>query len=130
MVSAQIDVAVVTVSGDDQYALAHADLGARWSFADPRRAWVPHLDAAITGRAAGQTITDGARSVDVSLSGSAVSVGGGVQYFLTPKLALDGSVLWSFGKWERATVAGQSVDVPDSESFTSSRFNVGLKLYP
>jgi opacity protein-like surface antigen len=129
MISAQLDLALVTVSEDDEYALAHFDLGARYSFADPRRAWVPHLDLALTGRAGSQTVTDGRSSVDVTLSGSALSFGGGVQYFVTPRLAIDGTLLWSHGRWDRATVGGESIDGSDSDRFMSSRFNLGLRLY-
>ncbi len=127
--AAKVDIADTQIGGS--YALGHGDLGIRYTFANSARAWVPYLNAAFTSRVASADVDNSLTSTtEVSISGPAVSVGGGVQYFFSERLALDAGLIFSGGKFSTIKVGSISVDVDDAESSNSTRFNIGLKFYP
>jgi opacity protein-like surface antigen len=134
MVYAGADLAKVTIDdpdfGESSYGLAHLDLGVRLSFANPRRALVPYLNAAFTARSASAEVTDGTQTADLSITGPAFSFGGGVQYFFSPRLALDAGLAISAGKFDKIKLNGETADIPDADDSTTSRLNIGVKFYP
>jgi len=122
-------------SDDGNFDLAHFDIGARWSFVSPTRALVPFLEAAVTGRAAGEEdviLSDDFGNLyqgDLSILGNGFSFGGGLQYFVAPKWALGGSLKWTIGEFSRVQFDNVSVDGLDLDA-TSARFNLGFTWYP
>ena len=106
------------------------DLGVRVSFANPQRAVVPYLHGAFSARSASAEITDGNQSADISLTGPSFSFGGGAQYFLSPRLALDAGLTISTGKFDKIKLDGESADIPEAGNSTTGRINVGVKFYP
>lgn len=127
--AANVDIADSDIGGS--YTLGHGDLGLRYSFANPARAWVPYLTAAFTSRIASADIDNNLLSTtEVSISGPAGTVGGGLQYFFSERLALDVGLLFSAGKFNTVKIGSISVDVDDADNSNSTRFNIGLKFYP
>ena len=123
---------ISSLAGD--YDLGHVDLGGRWHFVN-RSAFVPFVEVGYAGRVAtkqdailsdeqGNTYTG-----DLSILGGGVSFGGGLEYFVTPGIALGGAFKWTTGqftqvKFDNVTVDGLRVDA------TSARFNMGFTWYP
>jgi outer membrane protein with beta-barrel domain len=123
---------ISSLAGD--YDLGHVDLGGRWHFVN-RSAFVPFVEVGYAGRVAtkqdailsdeqGNTYTG-----DLSILGGGVSFGGGLEYFVTPGIALGGAFKWTTGqftqvKFDNVTVDGLQVDA------TSARFNMGFTWYP
>jgi len=127
--AANVDIGDADIGGT--YALGHGDLGIRYTFAKATQRWTPYLSAAFTSRLATADVETGVLSTtEVSISGPAFTVGGGVQYFFSERLALDAGLLFSSGKFNTIKVGSISVDVDDVDNSTSARFNVGLKFYP
>ncbi len=131
----QVDAANIDLdarnAGAGSYTLSHGDLGVRYTFANTARAWVPYLSAAVSSRIASASIDQTlVTSSDVTLSGPAVSLGGGVQYFFSQKVALDIGLLFSGGKFDNVKVGSLSVDLDNAENSNSTRFNIGLTFYP
>jgi len=139
MVYAGADVAKVKIRGgtgvdtdneQPDYTLVHGDIGARFSFPSPNHGFVPYLNAAVTRRSASTNL----ENQDVSVFGNGVSVGGGSQYFFTPRWALDAGVQFSPGKLGKAKVDGVKYDLKklgqDPDNVNSVRINVGMKFYP
>ena len=114
----------------DSYGLGHFDLGMRYHFTSPSRSLVPFLDAAFTGRAAVQENVDmGGETGDLSLSGTGFSFGGGLQYFVNPVLALNSSLRFTVGQFDRAQFDNVSVDDLNIDA-TTTRLNLGIVWYP
>lgn len=110
------------------YTMVHADVGARFSLERGSMA-VPYANVAISGR----VLTTEVLKEDVSLSGSGVTLGGGVQFFFNPKFALDLGLQFTAGEFDRFEIgdySGPVKDLVDVKNSTSARFNVGLKFYP
>lgn len=115
------DAANVNYSdGDGSYALAHAGLGLRGSFGSTGSALRPYVEGALMGVAA----VDG----DVTISGAGVQLGGGLEYFVSPHVALDAGLMAGPGALTKATVGGETQDFTRT-NFTSSRFNLGVVFH-
>lgn len=102
------------VLNDEEHVLVHFDLLGRFNFTNPGRAWVPFVDAGISARIAGQDdaavlVDDETQTVDLEMSGGGLTVGGGLEYYLTPAIALGASVRWTVGEF--STVKFNNVDV-------------------
>ena len=93
---------------------------------------MPYLGAWVGRRRLSTTIDDfdtGAQA-DFSLSGLAVGAGGGVQYFVSPKLALDGGLSVGVGKMGNIKVAGEKRNPPALDNTTTTRLQFGANWYP
>ena len=126
--------ASIDVEGDE-FALLHGDLGARFHFGGPSRAFIPFLDVALTGRAIAVDDLEvddgqgGTQTVDVEVSGSGFSFGGGFLYFFNPKWALDVGLKVTTGefdtvKFDNISISGLEIDA------TSARLKVGVTWFP
>jgi len=104
----------VGLEGD--FGLTHLEAGARLSF--PRRLSTT-VDDFDTGT-----------SSDLSMSGLAFGAAGGVQVFVSPKLALDGGVSLGFGKMGNVKVDGQREDWGTPDNTTTTRIRFGANWYP
>jgi Outer membrane protein beta-barrel domain len=118
-----------TIVGD--WALAHAEVGARFHFANSLRRWVPYLEVAAGGRAVSvsDASVNGQRVDDVTFSGGAVTVGGGLSAYLTRKVALDVSLKFTGGTFNKVDLGNVSINNLDIDA-SSVRFGVGFVWWP
>ena len=122
-------------SDDGNYGLGHFDVGARYHFANTKRALVPYLQAAFSARAASRddVVFDdgegGTTTGKLQVSGTGFTLGGGLQFFFTPKVALNTSLGWTLGEFSKVTFENVSVDGFDVDA-TTTRLNLGLSWFP
>lgn len=120
--------ALLNVEGDD-VGLGHFDLGLRYAWTGERRL-VPHLEAAVSGRALQQqdVVIDGEQG-DLELSGVGATFGAGVQYFVSPKFSLGATFKYSVGALDTVKFGDVSVSDVDVDANTG-RLNLGFTWYP
>ena len=134
-VFAQVDVGefdVDTAVVEGQWTMGHVDLGVRFHFANSNRSWVPYLQAAATGRFVNVkdgVINQATQSEDVTFSGGAFTLGGGIMFYFNETVAADIQLLGSGGRFTEVksgnvTVSGLEIDA------TSARFNIGVAWWP
>ena len=116
---------------DDDVGFAHIDLLLRYAFTGPTRRLVPFVEGGLTGRGLAQENADLGNGIagDVTLTGGGVTVGGGLQFHVTPKVAIGAGLKWTTGEFDRITVDDVSVKDLDIDA-TSTRFNIGITWYP
>jgi hypothetical protein len=128
---AQIDVPTGgTVLG--QWNLAHAEIGARFHFANSNRRFVPYLEGAAGARAvsvSNASISGSSNSEDISFNGGAVTFGAGMSTFFKKRAAFDVSLKWTGGTFSEVDLGDISVRNLDIEA-SSFRFGVGLIFWP
>jgi hypothetical protein len=114
-----------------EWDLGHAELGARFHFANSLRRWVPYLEASIGSRSVrvDDAEVNGQPAGDVTFSGAAVTFGGGVAVHFTRKLALDVSLRLTGGEFNKVDVGSVSVNDLDIDA-ASARFGLGLTWWP
>lgn len=127
---AEFDVDNTDVDG--KWTMGHGDLGVRFHFANSLRSWVPYLQVALSGRAVSvdDAVVLGDPEIDVSLTGGALSLGGGILFYFNQTLAADLQLLWSGGEFDRLEVGGVTVDLPNGIEAQSARFNLGVSWWP
>jgi hypothetical protein len=124
---------ISSTTGD--FDLGHFDVGARWNFASPSRSIAPFLDVAVGGRAAVENdvvLYDEAGQMhqgDLSITGTGLSFGGGLNYFVSPSWALGGALKYTIGEFSRVQFDKVSVDGFAIDA-TSARFNLGFTWFP
>ncbi len=126
----QFDVANAAVEGD--WTMGHGDLGVRYHFANSLRSWVPYVQAALTGRYV--TVTNGrvnqvTQSEDITLSGSAITLGGGILFFFNETLAADLQLALSGGRFTDVKVGTVTFNNAEVDA-QSTRFNIGVSWWP
>lgn len=121
---AGFDAANMDAIGGGDYAYGFFDLGAQFNFRSGAHALVPYIDVALSGQAA---ILDVAGD-DLTFSGAGLSFGGGVKYFVSPVLALDGALTVTRGSFNEAEYLGdrETLDVTTN----SARIGLGISWYP
>lgn len=114
-----------------EWGLAHAEVGARFHFANALRNWVPWLEVGVGSRAVqvDDAELDGNRFDRVNFNGGALTLGGGLSAYLSETLALDVSLKWTGGEFTEVDLGEVAVRRLDIEA-TSSRFGVGLVWWP
>ena len=112
----------------NQYTLTHLDLGVRYSFANANRRWVPYLNAAVTQRQERRSI--GYLNLNTAYISNAATFGGGVQRFLSRKVALDLSAQLSTGKFNKVQYGRVTEQLKHIETTNSTRVSAGIRLYP
>lgn len=127
----------VTVEAGDpdvfagNWTLGHAEIGARFHFANSLRAWVPYLEVALGGRSA--TVKDvvalNQAWEDVDVTGGAFSLGGGIYVYFSETLALEVGLKVSSGQFTQIDLGPISVQNLDIDA-QSSRFKVGIVWWP
>lgn len=118
-----------TVEGD--WTLAHAEIGARFNFANSLRSWIPFLQASIGRRSVNvrDPIVDGTPEEEVDFSGTSFTLGGGISYYLSPSWSLEAALLLTGGEFSTLRVNNVSVSGFDEDA-TSSRLNFGVRWWP
>lgn len=126
---AQFDVQNTDVEGT--WTMGHGDLGVRFHFANSLRSWVPYLQVALSGRAVSvaDAVVNQQAETDVSFTGGALSLGGGLLVYLKQTFALDLQLAWSGGEFTDVTVGNVTVGGLNIDA-QSSRFNVGVAWWP
>lgn len=123
----------ITESGTiiGSWELAHAEVGARFHFANSLRRWVPYVETSVGGRAV--TVRDaefaGQDRGNVTFNGGAFTVGTGLSAYLKPSLALDVSLKWTGGKFTEIDLGDTAIQNLDIKA-DSFRFGVGMIWWP
>lgn len=114
------------------FGLTHLEAGARLSFPIARSKAMPYVGAWIGRRSLSTTVDnlDTGASSDLSFSGFSAGASGGVQVFLSPKLALDGGLSLGVGKMGNIKVDGQRQDWGTPNNTTTTRIRFGANWYP
>ena len=112
--------------GSTGYRSSQVDLGARYRFGSPAGALRPYVEGAVTRHAALRPAPEGSEQSLRSL-GMGVTVGAGVEYYVTPRFALDVGLAHSRGRFREGALGGE---VGPRESFTSNRVQMGLTWRP
>ena len=113
----------------DEVKVGHVDVGVRLNLANSRRRWVPYGDIALTPRVVSATVVEGTERRTANFNGGALTVGGGLAFYLTESWALDVNLKWSSGEFSQVdlgSVALQNLDI-DSQS---GRFSLGVSWWP
>jgi outer membrane protein W len=111
-------------SSDGDYTLGHADLAARYSFAAPKRSFVPYLEAGLTG------IGVVASDEDVELSGGGVTGAAGFNYFFNRHIAFDLNLRYTWGELTTVKFGNTSISNSDGVGVRTARFNLGIAVFP
>ncbi len=111
---------------EDHYTLASYDLGGRFSFGGGRRWAVPYLDVAFAGFDVVQDTEEG----EVSASGTGMTLGGGMQWFIRRRLAIDASVKVSMGTLQELEVDGDVIEEELDEDILTTRLRIGVSWRP
>ena len=132
---ASLDVAKQPVAQDVDYSgtfgLAHFEVGARVNVPVGSPKAVPYVSASVGGRALAARATDEFTGdpVLMSFSGQVYVVGGGIQYFVSPRLAFDAGAELGMGSFNRYKddAGDHTIHVNSS---TSTRVRFGLNWHP
>lgn len=118
-------------SDGDSWTLSHGDLGLRYHFTGATRKFVPFIQGAFTARKGSldDVQFDDEDDVDVELTGTGFSLGGGFLYFLNQSVGLNADLKWTTGEFDKVKVGNISVDGLDIDA-TTSRINLGLTWFP
>jgi hypothetical protein len=112
------------------FGLVHAEIGVRAALSKSNPQMVPYVLGAIGRRAVGARVTDleDGEIFDMSLSGTMLTFGGGLEYKLSPKLALDGGIEFGIGMFNH--VDDGDVYTISVNSSTSTRLRAGVVWRP
>ena len=119
---------------DDDFVLVHLDLLARFNFRSGAHALVPFIEGGVSARVAGQddaVLAGGGppQTVDLEIAGGALTLGGGVHYFVSQWVALGANLQFSTGEF--STVEFNDIEIEGFElDATTARLNLGVTLYP
>ncbi len=113
------------------WELAHAEVGARFHFANSLRRWVPYVETSIGTRAVKVRDAEfaGQSRGNVTFNGGAFTLGTGLSAYLKPSFALDASLKWTGGKFteiDLGDTALQNIDI----NAASFRFGLGFIWWP
>jgi opacity protein-like surface antigen len=133
MVFASADIAKQAADrfGTGNLGLTHIDLGARVGIpVNPTSRVLPYAMGTVGHRSLGTTIVadDGTRA-HLSYSGLSFGVGGGLQYFMSPRFAVDGGVNVGFGKFGTVKLDGHTVPEVKAPNSTTARAMFGVNWY-
>ncbi|HEX8392334.1 MAG TPA: outer membrane beta-barrel protein [Longimicrobium sp.] len=124
------DFATVEPQDEDlegpRYQLGTGEIGLRVSFRDAGRSWRPYLTAALSA----VVTNDDVEGDEVSVSGAGLTVGGGGQYFLSRRLAVDAGLNATMGSFSTIEVNGDRDDLQEGIGFIHSRMHLGLSWHP
>jgi hypothetical protein len=132
---AGVDIAkqgINEVGLDGDFGLTHIEAGARLSFPITGSKLMPYIGGWVGRRSLTTTVDDfeTETSSDLSLSGFGGGASGGVQFFVSPSLALDGGVSLGIGKMGNVKVDGHKEDWGTPNNTTTTRIRFGANWYP
>jgi hypothetical protein len=123
----------INVTGlDGNFGLTHLEAGARYSFPISRSKVLPYVGAWVGRRSLSTTVTNliTGEQADLSFSGLSVGASGGMQLFVSPKLALDGGVSLGIGKLGNIKADGVRQNWGTPDNTTTMRLRFGANWYP
>jgi hypothetical protein len=120
--------------GDGDVTLTQAFLGGRFNIGTSDKRWIPFLDGGLGVRSLQQKDaqfcdTSGCTTSDISFSGAAFFLGGGVSFYMTRSLALTGAAHWGVGEFSDVKVDNVTVSGFEADA-TTARLNLGITWYP
>lgn len=113
------------------WGMGHVDLGVRVHFPGAERSAVPYLEGSLTGRLVDVSELSESSSFgvdEISFSGGALSLGGGVMVYATQTLAIDLGLLVSTGGFSDPTLQDAIQKGLDLNT-TSTRLNIGVRWW-
>ncbi|MBV6520147.1 MAG: hypothetical protein MNPFHGCM_00252 [Gemmatimonadaceae bacterium] len=118
-----------SITGD--WALAHAELGVRFHFANSLRRWVPYVETSLGSRAVSVKNAEvrGQTANDISFSGGAFTFGTGLSAYLKETMALDVSLKWTGGEFTKIDVGNLAIKNLEVDA-NSFRFGLGIVWWP
>ena len=108
----------------DGYGLLYLDAGARFHFRTDARL-VPFLEA---GANVLGVWFDNEQNEEAQYGGLSASLGGGILYFVSPQVGLEGSALFNAGGLMTSEIGG--VERDEDIALAGVRLQVGLSVYP
>jgi hypothetical protein len=114
------------------WAMAHADFGVRFHFANSLKTAIPYLQGAFSVRAVSLTdipTSNPLSGSDVTFSGGAFTLGGGFMLYFAESAAFDIGLLFSGGEFTQITVGNTTQSGFDIDT-QSTRFNLGVSWWP
>ncbi len=113
------------------WSMGHAEIGARFHFANSLRRWVPYLETSAGARAVSvsDASVNGQNAGKVTFNGGAFTVGGGLSTFFRRTTAFDVSLKWTGGEFtevDLGSVALRNLEI-DASSF---RLGIGIIWWP
>lgn len=130
---AGLDAASMNGAGGVDYGYGLFDIGGQFNFRSGANALVPYLDVALTGQAAvfeDSGTVFGEPGAEITFSGAGLTFGGGLKYFVSPVLALDGSLTATVGSFTTVEYDGVSVSDDEGIDANGARFSFGISWYP
>lgn len=102
------------------------DIALRASFLGEHSPLRPYLTSGITG------VAESPRPDDTGMvkSGGGITIGGGLQYFTSPKVALDAGLLFTSGSFTGVEVDGEKYEYDEGLGFSHSRLQLGITWRP
>lgn len=123
------DALSVFARGSTGYRSSQLDVGARYRLGSPAASLRPYAEGAVTRFGSAGGAPAGAPAVQSPRAwGVGVTVGAGVEYFISPRLALDLGVSHSRGAFDERPVEDGGAGFRDT--FTSSRLQLGVTWRP
>ncbi|MGI9625915.1 MAG: outer membrane beta-barrel protein [Longimicrobiales bacterium] len=107
------------------WELGYADLGLRVHLADSRRRLVPYAEGAVGTRGVAADLDSGSGPQRVNFNGGTLSVGAGLNVYVSEYWALDANLRWSKGSFSDVTVGGTPV-AGSVVSADSARLKLGV----
>lgn len=121
------------LEGQPDYSLGFGDLGVRYVFSGDEARWRPFAEAAFSRIEADTQMPDFDQSgtMDVRMSGPALTLGGGVSYFTTRAFALGAALRLSGGKFDEAKLENVTIDLEgdDRIDVRTARFELRGTYY-
>lgn len=111
---------------EDDYTIGIGEFGARFHFTGSKNRIVPYADVALQG-----VTVQYDKEFELSFSGGALGLGGGLMYYFNNALALDLGLRGSFGAFSEVKYEGVGFEIDkDNFEFTVARLSVGLSWFP
>src|SRR5262249_8092169 len=107
---------VTGLEGD--FGLSYLEAGARMSFPMRGSKLLPYLGAWVGRRSLSARAEDfvTGESHDLAFSGLGAGMSGGMQYFVSPTLSLDGALSVGVGKFGNVKIDGQRIEGPSAHN--------------
>lgn len=111
---------------DGEFDLATADLALRFNFGSPAQKLRPYVTTGFTG----VVQADEAEDIELAISGGGITLGGGLEYFFTPSLALDAALNVTTGSFTTVELDDEEEDLDAGIGFNHGRLQLGVTWHP
>jgi hypothetical protein len=132
---ASLDIAKQRFANTDYdgatFGLGHIEAGVRANLPLGTTTTVPYVGASIGRRSLGARVYDAVeeRDYDMTLSGMSYGIGGGVEHFFSPTMALDLGLSANFGRFDKYAADGEK-ETGDVNGSRTIRMRVGVTWRP